>query len=103
MISYNSSITLPLRPLIEDDFLHVSVLSGPGHLKSESMVNLPSWVDFEFSTEGKVTVTHSGDRTLLRIPPGLPVWQLKMTRSISSFIKQPPDRVIIGDERLEYR
>lgn len=98
MISFNSSVTLPLRAAVENDYLHISVVSGPGHLKNRSIVNLPSWVDFEFSSVGNVTVIHSGDRTVLRIPPGFPVWQLKMTRS-ASLIDQPSDRVTIGDDR----
>jgi hypothetical protein len=101
MISHNSIITLPLRPVIEDDYLHVSIVSGPGHLENNSVVSLPSWMDFEFSPGGNVTVIHSGDRTILKIPPGPPVWQLKMTRS-SSISDQPPDRVTIGDDRLEF-
>jgi hypothetical protein len=103
MISFDSSITLPLRPVIEDDYLHISIVSGPGHLKSKSIVNLPSWVDFEFSSRGDVTVAHSGNRTLVKIPPGLPMWQLKMTRSFSSLINQLSDCVTIGDEQLEYQ
>lgn len=102
MISHNSSITLPLRPAFEDDYLHISVVSGPGRLENKSVLNLPSWVDFEFSAVGNVTVIHSGDRTVLKIPPGPPVWQLKMTRS-STAAAQVEDRVIIGDDRLEFR
>jgi hypothetical protein len=100
MISFNSSITLPFRSVIEDDYLHISIVSGPGPLEGECRVNLPSWMDFEFSPGGDVAVTHSGNRTLLRIPPGLPVWQLKMTRS-SSLFNQPSDCITIGDDQRE--
>ena len=100
MISHDSSVTLPLRPDTEDDYLHISIVSGPGHLESRCLVNLPSWVDFEFSSEGDLTVAHSGDRTLLKIPPGPPRWQLKMTRSFSTLIDQSSDSVIIGDDQL---
>jgi hypothetical protein len=103
MISHNSSITLPFRSVREDDYLHISIVSGPGPLEGECMVNLPSWMDFEFSPGGDVAVAHSGNRTLLKIPPGPPVWQLKMTRSLSSLINQPLDRVTIGDNQLEYQ
>jgi hypothetical protein len=102
MISHNNSITLPLRTSVEDDYLHISVVSGPGHLENKSLVNLPSWADFELSSQGNIIVAHSGDRTLLKIPPGPSTWQLKMTRSITSFINQAADRVTIGDDRLEY-
>ncbi len=97
MISSDSSVTLPFRPVTEDDYLHISIVSGPGRLESNCVVSLPSWADFEFSSRGDVTVAHSGDRTLVKIPPGLPVWQLKMTRSLSSLIN-PSDRVTIGDD-----
>ena len=97
MISYNSSVTLPLRPTFEDDYLHVSIVSGPGHLEGKCVVNIPSWVDFEFSSRGDVTVAHFGDRTLLKVPPGPPTWQLRMTRSLSSLINKAADHVIIGD------
>ena len=81
MISYNSSVTLPLKSVIEDDYLHISIVSGPGRLKNRSIVNLPSWMDFDITSADDVSVAHSGGRTILKIPPGLPRWQLKMTWS----------------------
>ncbi|NIM16358.1 MAG: hypothetical protein GTO45_30545 [Candidatus Aminicenantes bacterium] len=102
IINHNDSITFPLMSSIDDDYLHISLVSGPGYLENKSVVNLPSWADFEFSFEGNVTLAHSFDRTLLKIPPGIPVWQLKVTRS-SSCIDQWPDRVTIGDDQLEYQ
>ncbi len=97
MIGYNGSITLPLKPAVEDDYLHISIVSGPGRLKTHSVVNLPSWSDFEFSFDGNVTLVHSGDRTLIKLPPGPPGWQLKMTRSGSSFSYRLSDRITVGD------
>jgi hypothetical protein len=102
MISHDSSITLPLRPGIEDDYLYISIVSGPGRLEGNCIVNLPSWVDFELSSAGDATTAHSGDRTLLKIPPGPPKWQLKLTRSPFSIIAQSSDRVIIGDDQQKY-
>jgi hypothetical protein len=102
MISHDSSITLPLRPVTENDYVHVSIVTGPGRIEGICVVNLPSWVDFELSSAGDATITHSGDRILLKIPPGPPIWQLKMTRSVSSLIDQPWDRVTIGDGQMEY-
>jgi hypothetical protein len=96
IISHNSSITLPLRTIGEDDFLHISVVSGPGNLWQNCLIDLPSWANFEFSSEGKVTFTHSSDRTLLKIPPGPPKWELKMTRPAEvSGIQE--DKVTIGN------
>jgi hypothetical protein len=98
IISRNSSITLPLRNSEESDYLHISVISGPGNLWKNCLINLPSWADFEFSSEGKLAVTHSGDRMVLNIPPGPPTWQLKITRPNGLQMPQAPDHVIIGDE-----
>lgn len=80
IISYNSSVTLPVETVGEDDYLHISVVSGPGNLWKDCLADLPSWADFELSTEGKVTLTHLGDRTQAKIPAGPPTWQLKITR-----------------------
>jgi hypothetical protein len=99
LISHDSSITLPLKPGIEDDYLHISIVSGPGKLEGNCLVNLPSWVDFELSSAGDAATSHSGDRTLVKIPPGLPKWQLRITHSLSSFINQPSGRVTIGDDQ----
>jgi hypothetical protein len=103
LISHDSSITLPLKSGIEDDYLHISVVSGPGRLEGNCVVNLPSWVDFELSSAGDAAVAHLGERTLLKIPPGPAIWQLRMTRSLSSLIYQSSDYVIIGDAQLEYQ
>ncbi len=105
LISYGSSIPLPLEPDVDDDYLHISIVSGPGQLELTSVVDLPSWANFEFSSEGKLTVIRSGDRTLLKIPPGLPLWQLKMTRSISSLKRRlsvHKDRLIVRDGQPGY-
>jgi hypothetical protein len=83
IISHNSSITLPLRNSNENDYLHISVVKAPGYLWTACVVGLPTWVDFDFSSEGNLTITHSSDakQTLLKIPPGPPTWELKITRS----------------------
>ncbi len=101
LISCGSSVDLPLKPAGQNDFLHISIVGGPGPLEGKCMVNLPHWIDFKFSPGGDMDVTHPGDRTLLKIPPGPPLWQLKMTRSPSTFFKQAPDRITVGDNRQE--
>ncbi len=102
MISHNSAITIPLKSVVDDDYLHISIVSGPGKLKNNSVVNLPAWSDFEFSSVGDVKLIHSGERTLLKIPPGLSGWQLKMTRAAY----RPDivtDNITISDEQINYR
>ena len=101
MISYNGSVTLPFKHTEEDDYLHISIVRGPGQLEGKCVVNLPSWVDFEFSSRGDVTIAHSGERTFLKVPPGPPTWQLKMTRSISFLNEKTSDHVIIGEDQVE--
>jgi hypothetical protein len=103
LISHDSSITLPLKPGIEDDYLHISIVSGPGKLEGNCLVNLPSWVDFELTSAGDANVVHLGERILLKIPPGPAIWQLRMTRSLSSLNHQPSDRVTIGDDQMDYQ
>ena len=80
IISHHSSFTFPCDCCGEDDYLQVSVASGPGNLWMDCLINLPSWVNFEFFSEGKLTVIHSNDRssTLLKIPPGPPTWELTL-------------------------
>lgn len=98
MISHNNSITLPLRTVVENDYLYISIVSGPGHIENKCLVNLPSWLDFEFlASDGNVMVTRSNNRTLVKIPPGLAGWELKLTRS-SSLFNRRADRVTISED-----
>jgi hypothetical protein len=80
IVSYDSSITIPFETDREDDYLHISMVSGPGNLWKDCLADLPTWADFELSAEGKVTLNHSEKRTLVKIPAGPPTWQLKITR-----------------------
>ena len=97
MISYNSSVTLPLSPVIGSDYLYVSIVSGPGNLETQSLVNLPSWIDFEFLSDGKLAVSHSYERIFLKIPPGIPGWQLKLTYP-STVVKKGTHYVIVSED-----
>lgn len=98
MISHNSSITLPLRPINENDYLYISIIHGPGDIKNKCLVNLPSCLDFEFlASDGNLMVTRSWNRTLVKIPPGLPGWELKLTRSFSLFNRKWA-RITISEE-----
>jgi len=92
IISFNSAITLPLRHPGESDYLLISVLRGPGYLWTDCVISLPSWIDFNLSSEGKLGLTHSGDteRMWLKMPPGPPTWELKITR--------PHGRSSVGSE-----
>ena len=98
IISHGSKLQLSLKSTGEDDYLHISVVSGPGNLWKHCWIALPSWADFEIFAEGKVTITHRGERTLIDIPPGPPRWELKLTRPNNGQDPVGPALVTIGDE-----
>ncbi|MCP4149968.1 MAG: hypothetical protein GY757_19635 [bacterium] len=97
MISADSSLTIPFRTAPGDDYLHISVVMGPGRLEENGVIMVPSWADFEFTFDGNVILTRSGDRTMLKLPPGIPAWQLKLTHSSSHSVAKPTDRITICD------
>lgn len=80
IISHNGSLTLSLDAREDNDYLYISIIQGPGNLWKTSVINLPLWAEFEFSSEGYVTLSHRANRILLKLPPGPPTWQLKVTR-----------------------
>jgi hypothetical protein len=99
MICHESHVTLPLKAAAYDDYLFISIFAGPGHLYTKSLVHLPSWADFEFSTDNRtVSVCHSGDRFIINIPPGPPTWNLKLTRSATTPVTRSKDSIIITSE-----
>ena len=97
IISHGNSITIPLGTIEDGDYLHLSIVSGPGRLDKDCWLDLPSWCDFTVSSLGNGDLIHSGDRTLLRIPPGPPVWQLKITRSSGHVSTPIEDYITIGN------
>ena len=101
MISYNSSVKLMLRPTEDEDFLHISLVSGPGDLKHTIFFYIPLWVDFEFLNISGITLNRFGERNLLKIPPGLSNWQLRLTHTNYSNDSQI-DEITIGDERYNF-
>lgn len=97
MISHGSSITISLGTVEEGDYLHLSIVTRPGNLEQDCWIDIPSWCDFSVSSPGNVVLTHSSDRTLLVIPPGPPICQLKITRPASILDVKKPVHVAIGD------
>lgn len=83
LISHNGSVMIPLKPDAEEDYLHISAITGPGRLKNDSLLDIPPGLDFEFSNDGKVVIAYKGGRVLIKIPAGPPVWQLKLTRPMA--------------------
>ena len=96
MISHGNSITIPLGT-VEEDYLYLSIVSGPGSMEKDCWINIPSWCDFTVSGLGNGDLTHSGNRILLKIPPGPPVWQLKIMRPSGHRNSTIDDYIVIGD------
>lgn len=103
IISHNSAVSLPFGLRDDDDYLHISVIRGPGHLWKECVMDLPSWADFEISAEEKINLNHSGERIFIRIPPGPPTWQLKLSGSnrLTALGTITEDYVTIADQPPE--
>jgi hypothetical protein len=99
LISYNRTLTLPLAPVETGDYLHISIVSGPGPLTRETRIDLPWGMDFEFTVEGKAAVIHSDEskRTLLKIPAGPATWQLRVTRCTGKRHFPGPGCITVSD------
>lgn len=98
-ISHCNSVAIPLGTKEDGDYLHISIVSGPGKLEKECLLNLPSWCDFSISSIGNGEITHAGNRTLVKIPPGPPSWQLTITRPSGNIDTPGEDVIIIGDNK----
>ena len=99
IISHGNSITISMGTLEDRDYLHLSIVSGPGSMEKNCWIEIPFWCDFTVSGLGNGDLTHSGNRTLLRIPPGPPIWQLKITRLYGHVNKQIDDYIVIGGSK----
>ncbi|MCP4147150.1 MAG: hypothetical protein GY757_05315 [bacterium] len=97
LLSYSSFVTLSLGTIEDGDYLHLSIVRGPGNLERECVLDMPSWCNFEVSFGGDGSIVHHGKRTWLRIPGGPPVWQLRLTWSPGEFSTQKGDYISIGD------
>lgn len=86
MISDKKEVNVPLKINRKKDYLTIAVAGEPGHMWNGCRANLPSWLDFDFLATDAVTLNHrgGGERTVITIPPGLPNWQLKITRQKDS-------------------
>lgn len=97
MISHNSSVTIPLKTTAEGDYMYISIVSGPGNLECNSIIDLPAWVNFRLRSGGNLDVIHQDDRTVLKIPAGLPEWKLKLSRP-TTVEPLSKDRVLISED-----
>lgn len=97
LISSDSSVTLPFGTVVQEDYLYISVARGPGNSWEDFRLELPVWADFEFSIEGNIVFSHSGARSIIRIPPGAPLWKLKMKRPAETH-GAVGNRVTVGND-----
>jgi hypothetical protein len=107
LVSDKKEVAVPLNLKTKKDYLTISVTGEPGHMWNGCRVDLPAWLDFDFLTTDAVTLGHrgSGERVVIDVPPGLPNWQLKITRqkdslprNIKELNENPSHRIIISDE-----
>lgn len=96
MISRNNYVKLKLNGIDDNDYLHISIVSGPGAMTKDCWVNLPSWCFCSFSGMCNADICNSGERIMVRIPPGPPVWQLKISNP-GSTPGADSDLLVIGD------
>ncbi len=96
LISCGSTVSIPLKTISEEDYINLSVAVGPGYMEHQSVVDLPSWLDYEVLSEGRFGASRCGDRTRLKFPAGLPEWTLKITLSTCQ-CGVFSERVIIND------
>lgn len=97
LISFNSTISTLLKTSAENDYLHISPGRGPGDLKNTCSITIPSWLDVQFSSEGKITITHTKTKTGITLPPGPPTWELKLSWSGESPVHRREEVVTIGN------
>ena len=107
LVSDKKEVAVSLNLKTKKDYLTISVTGEPGHMWKGCRVDLPSWLDFDFLTTDSVTLGHrgSGERVVIDVPPGLPNWQLKITRQKDSLPRNMKElkensshRIIISDE-----
>lgn len=97
LISYGSSVKIPLQIMSEGDYVNLSVAVGPGYMERQNTVELPYWLNYEVLSEGRIGATHTGGRIRLKFPAGLPEWTLKLSLS-KSHNEHSEGRVVISDE-----
>lgn len=79
LIGCGNAYTVSLIPLDGNDYIHLSVAVGSGIMEQHNVIDLPSWLNYEFLSEGRFAVRHDSGRTCLNIPAGLPEWKLKLS------------------------
>jgi hypothetical protein len=97
MISRNNSVGIDLDSRENGDYIHISIVSGPGGMEKDCWLNIPAWCFFSFSGMCNGDIFHVNQRFLVRIPPGPPVWQLKISKPAAAHTGETGDSIFIGD------
>lgn len=100
IISPNNVITISLNPHENSDYIHLSIVSGPGNLEKECLLYLPSWCSFTFTALGNGEITHHASHIWVKIPPSPPLWQLKIFCPPHPYPLPPYDTITIGDQSI---
>jgi len=100
IVSHNSKVEISMSAQEEGDFLHLSIVSGPGNMNLPCRISFPPWCNYSISGLGNGDVCRSSNETLITIPPGSPVWQLKLTLPAKSDLPEIADDkgfIIVGE------
>lgn len=79
--NYDNAVAIDLKSTDEFDYIHLSIVKGPWNLQNECLIKFPDKLDLELSTNnlhGCIHFIQSGHKTLLKIPPGSPNWEVKI-------------------------
>lgn len=102
-VCFNHSITLPLQNTAanrQEDYLKISTMETSGGVTANCLIDLPAWANFDFLSGQRVgiTLTHSNERILLIITPGILPWDLKISKPTGAIIPKY-DHVTISDNQ----
>jgi len=100
LISCSSTVKFMLSCL-EDDFLHISLVRGQGNLEHTFHFYLPQWIDFDFYHIQGLSLKNYGTMYILKVPPGIPGWELRVKAANLGMNSQIRD-IIIADEGYDF-
>ncbi len=99
IISPGNGKTVRLSSHRSGDYLHLSIAGSPGDFAEDCWINLPSQLNFSLSNMGNAAVVQTGRRTLIKIPPGPLLWQLKISCMDDNIRQNATSRIIVGDSK----
>jgi len=100
IIGYGGSSKSELHLSDPEDFLHISPVKGPGNLVHDCMIDIPAWLQFQFSGSSHINLSSTGGKACLSISPGPPDWELKICAPANKSdipAGKNSDNIVIGD------